>query len=138
MYKIVAIVAFLMSYAVAGASQEHEHGKHHKDAQMAKLHRMMPRYAKTQALIQAALEKGDLKGVVKQTDYILSTTPDLKKSTPHKNSAQRAEFIGFASDFERDVEAVADAAKKGDLEGARGAFASAVKQCNSCHAKFRS
>ncbi|MBJ6800812.1 cytochrome c [Geomonas propionica] len=140
MYKGMTIVAaaFLLSYAVADAHENHEHVKHHTDVQMAKLHKMMPRYAKAQALIQASLEKGDVKGVVKQADYILSTTADLKKSTPHKNVEKLNEFQGLAGDLEHDIRGLADAAKKGDLEGARAAFASAARQCNSCHAKFRS
>ncbi|MBJ6750240.1 cytochrome c [Geomonas anaerohicana] len=139
MIKVMTVIAaaMLLATAVADAHEGQHHDKHHVDAHMAKLHKMMPRYAKAQVLIVTSLDKGDLKGVVKQTDYILSTTADLKKSTPHKNVAKLKDFQGIVSDFERDVTVLADSAKKGDLQGARAAFASVAKRCNSCHETFR-
>ncbi|QXE88548.1 cytochrome c [Geomonas nitrogeniifigens] len=134
---LTAAAALLLVSALADAHQGQHHGDHQATAQMAKLHKMMPRYAKARALIEKSLEQGNLKGVVKQTDYLLSTTADLKKSQPHKNVVQLKEFQGIASGFELDVDALAAAARKGDLEGARAAFTSAVKRCDSCHAKFR-
>ncbi|QXE91980.1 cytochrome c [Geomonas subterranea] len=136
-FILAAAAALLLVSAVAYAHQEQHHGDHQGAAQMAKLHKMMPGYAKARALIEKSLEQGDLKGAVTQTDYLLSTTADLKKSTPHKNVERIKEFQGIASDFEQDVNALAAAAKKGDLKGARGSFTSAAKRCNSCHAKFR-
>lgn len=133
----IAAAALLLIAATAHAHEGQQHGNHHVDPQMAKLHKMMPRYAKAQASIQKSLDKDDLKAVAKQTDYLLSTTADLKRSTPHKNSAQLQEFQGIAGDFERDINALAASAKKADLAGARAAFASAATHCNSCHAKFR-
>ena len=136
----------LLSGTTALAAEEHghgkghgreEHGKHHNDAQMAKLHKMMPRYGKAQVSMNAALESGDLKVIAKETAYLLSTTADLKKSKPHKNHAELEEFRKIAAGFEQDVKKTADSAKKGDLAGAKAAFAAARKRCDACHAKFR-
>jgi len=136
----------LLSGTTALAAEEHghgkghgreEHGKHHNDAQMTKLHKMMPRYGKAQVSMNAALESGDLKVIAKETAYLLSTTADLKKSKPHKNHAELEEFRKIAAGFEQDVKKTADSAKKGDLAGAKAAFASARKRCDACHAKFR-
>lgn len=143
---LLAGSTLLLSGTTALAVEEHghgkghgreEHGKHHNDAQMAKLHKMMPRYGKAQVSISAALESGDLKAIAKETAYILSTTADLKKSKPHKNSAELEEFRKIAAGFEQDVKKTADSVKKGDLAGAKGAFAAARKRCDACHAKFR-
>ena len=117
----------LLSGTTALAAEEHghgkghgreEHGKHHNDAQMAKLHKMMPRYGKAQVSMNAALESGDLKVIAKETAYLLSTTADLKKSKPHKNRSELDEFRKIAAGFEQDVKKTADSAKKGDLAGA--------------------
>lgn len=139
MKTILAVTAgaLLLVSGAAQAREEHQHGKSHAESRMAKLHKMMPRYAKAGALIEASLDKGDLKGVTKQTDYLLSTTADLKKSKPHKNVAQLAEFQKIAAEFELDVNKVAESAKAGDIAGARAAFASAKDRCNSCHTKFK-
>lgn len=139
MKKILAVTAgaLLLVSAAAQAREEQQHGKHHAEAQMAKLHKMMPRYAKAQALIEKSLDRGDLKTVAKQADYLLSTTPDLKKSKPHKNVAQLEEFQKIAAEFEVEVNKVTKSAKAGDIAGARAAFASAKDRCNSCHTKFR-
>ena len=148
---ILAGSMLLLSGTTALAAEEHghgkghgreehgreEHGKHHNDAQMAKLHKMMPRYGKAQVSISAALESGDLKVIAKETAYILSTTADLKKSKPHKNPAELEVFRKIAASFEQDVKKTADSVKKGDLAGAKAAFAAARKRCDACHAKFR-
>lgn len=120
-------------------SRQHaDHGvKHNSDAQMARLHKMMPRYAQAQVSMNAALESGDLKAVARETAYLLSTTADLKKSKPHKNHTELEEFRKIASGFEQDVKSTAVSAEKGNLAGAKAAFAGARKWCDTCHAKFR-
>ena len=147
MRKMVALVAgaVLIMSATAFAKEEHGHGDHHKDAkgkhhadpQMVKLHQMMPNYAKAQAAISAALRKGDLKAVASETDYLLSTTPDLKKSKPHQNASELDQFQKIAVLFELDVKKTAEIAGKGDRAGAKAAFAEFKKHCDVCHAKFR-
>lgn len=132
----LALSVFVMSRPVL-AKDDHGHNKHHADTQMAKLHKMMPLYAGAQARISAALENGDLGAVAKDTSYLLSTAADLGKSTPHKNRENSGEFRKIAAAFGKDVQATADAAKKGDLGAAKAAFTRAGKHCNACHAKFR-
>lgn len=141
MKKVLTMVAgalLLMSGAsLASEEHGHGHGKHHTDAQMAKLHKMMPKYLKARVQIKAALEKGDLKAVGKETSYLISTMPDLKKSKPHKNLTELEEFKQIAARFEQDVANTADFAKKGDREAAREAFSAAEKRCDECHKLFR-
>ena len=147
MQKIVAFVAcaVLITSATAFAKEEQGHGDHHKestgkhhaDPQMVKLHKMMPKYAKAQAAISAALQNGDLKAVAPETGYLLSTTADLKKSKPHKNVSELEHFKKIAAGFEQDVKNTAQFAGKGDRAGAKAAFADAQKRCDVCHAKFR-
>jgi len=114
-----------------------QHGKHRQDAQMARLHKMMPRYARAQVSIDSALRRGDRLAIAKETAYLLSTTADLKQSKPHKNPGGVEEFKEIAAGFELDVKLTADSAKRGDLAGAKAAFASARKQCDACHKRFR-
>lgn len=122
-----------------GQDRKHhaEHAKHSSDAQMALLHKMMPRYAQAQVSIYAAMEKGDLKAVAKETAYLLSTTADLQKAKPHKNLAALEEFRAIAAGFEQDVKMTAIYARKEDLARTKTAFAGALKRCDTCHAKFR-
>lgn len=129
--------AFLLA---AGASFAHEgqtHGKHPGHAQMAKLHKMMPKYARSQDRINAALEKGDVATVAKETGYLLSTAADLEKAKPHKRVSELKEFQSIAKQFEMDVKSTAELAKKVDLKGAKASFNSAQKRCDACHEKFR-
>lgn len=142
--RLLAVAVFMISapaFAQGEPGQAKPHqaaqGKHHTDAQMAKLHKMMPKYAKAQARINAALGKGDLKAIAKETAYLLSTTADLKKSKPHRHHADQAEFRRLAASFEQDVKSTAELAGKGDREGAKAAFANAQKSCDACHLKFR-
>lgn len=120
------------------AGKHHDSGKHHgTDKQMAKLHKMMPKYAVAQARINAALEKRDLTTIAKETEYLLSTTADLKKSRPHKHHADIGEFKRIAASFEKDVRSTAEFARKGEIKAAKAAFARAGERCDACHAKFR-
>lgn len=139
MKRILALFGgvFLLAGGAALAAEGHAHGKHHVDAQMAKLHEMMPKYSESEANIDAALEKGDAATVARETKYLLSTAADLKKAKPHKRRKELKEFRRIADEFEKDVRATAESAGKGDLEGARKSFAEARKKCDACHAKFR-
>jgi len=129
--------AFLLTEGASFASEGKTHGKHHTDMQMTKLHKMMPNYAKSQARINAALEKGDVAAIAKETGYLLSTAADLEKSKPHKKSKELKEFQKLAKEFEKDVKATAESARKEDIEGAKASFSKAEVACDSCHAKFR-
>jgi soluble cytochrome b562 len=119
------------------AHEGHEHGHEKADAQMAKLHKMMPRYQSSQQAIKTALEKGDVATIEKETAYLLSTIPDLKKSKPHKRVKEVGDFRAIADRFRKDIESTVAFAQKGDLGGAKASFSDAQKQCNACHTKFR-
>lgn len=139
MVKVLILLVGTLILA-AGSSFAHEgeeHGYHHHDAQMAKLHKMMPRYAKAQSSIEAALEKGDTAAVAKETEHILSTTADLKQCKPHKRLNELKDFQAMAAGFEKDVKSTDHFVRKGDLSGAKTFFAKAQQWCMSCHAKFR-
>ena len=131
------VCLLLLSAVVSFAHEGESHGKQHADAKMAKLHKMMPEYAKSQARLNAALEKGDVAAITKETGYLLSTATDLKKAKPHKHLKDLKAFQKIAAEFETDVKSTADLARKGDLNGAKASFASVQKGCTDCHAKFR-
>jgi soluble cytochrome b562 len=107
------------------------------DAQMKKLHAIMPMFSVASANLEASLEKGDVAAVETEAGKILAALPDLKKSKPHKNVKQRKKFVGFVSTLEATVTSTVVLAKKGDIAGAKAAFKKAENVCAACHAKFR-
>lgn len=140
MKKVTMLLACVLVLAQgnAFAHEGETHGKKHtQDAQMDKLHKMMPLYVQAQLRISQALEKGDAAAVEAEAGKILATIPDLKKSKPHKNLKQLDRFKKIADAFNADVTATAAMAKKGDLAGAGAAFRKAEHKCAECHAKFR-
>lgn len=140
MKRVVAmtICASLLIQGGAFAHQaEKHHGKHKEDAQMERLHMMMPMYAQAQAKINEALLNGDAATIKKEAGNILATITDLKNAKPHKNFKQLATFRKIASAFGGDVKKTAVIAKTGDFAGAKDAFQFAQKRCDECHAKFR-
>ncbi|WP_298272392.1 cytochrome c [Geobacter sp.] len=139
MKKVCLLVAVAIVFTRGGAfAHEGEvHGKKHSDAQMDKFHRMMPMYAQAQAKIKGALEKGDVATVASESEKILATIEDLKKSRPHKNPKHLGTFRKIADAFAADVRATATMARRGDVTGAGAAFRKAEGRCNECHAGFR-
>jgi soluble cytochrome b562 len=135
---VIAISALLLIQGTTFAHEGENHAKKHKeDAQMVKLHKMMPVYAQSQAKINEALSSGDAATIKNETGKILATIPDLKKSKPHKNLKQLATFRKIASEFEGDVKKTALMANSGNFGGAKDAFQAAQMRCNECHTKFR-
>lgn len=134
----VTICAFLLiqggAFAHEGAKRTKRHGT---NAQMQKLHDMMPMYAMALAKLEAALEKRDAAAVEAEAGRMLATTPDLKKGKPHKNLKQLKTFRSIAAGFESDLEETVELVKKGDFAKARAAFQKAEAKCAECHAKFR-
>jgi len=112
------------------------HGMH-LDAQMKKLHDMMPVFSAASAELKSALEKGDAVTAKTQADRILAAVPDLKKSKPHKNIKQLKKFVEFATKLEKTVSSTVDLAKTGDIAAAKAAFKKVDEVCAACHAKFR-
>jgi len=127
--------------ALSRVAFAHGTEKHDKtapaDAQMTKLHAMMPMFSVATAELESALEKADPAAAKVQGDRILAAVPDLKISKPHKNIKQRKKFVELATKLEGTVTATMDLAKKGDFAGAKTAFKKIEATCAACHAKFR-
>ena len=134
---MMTILAFLLIQGGAFAHQDETHTKHKTDAQMQKLHDMMPVYAQAQAKVSEALANGDAGTIKEETGKILATIPDLKNAKPHKNRKQIDTFRNIASAFAGDVRKTAALAKAGDFGGAKDSFQSARMRCDECHKKFR-
>ena len=137
---LIAVILFaavlLYEPFAASAHGKDTHGNH-MDAQMNKLHAMMPMFSVASAELESALEKGDAPAAKAQADKILAAVPDLKKSKPHKNVKQRKNFVALATKLEETVTTTVDMSKKGDFPGAKAAFNKVEEICAACHAKFR-
>jgi len=107
------------------------------DAQMKKLHAIMPTFSVACANMETALEKGEIAIVASEAEKITSAIPDLKKSKPHKNIKQRRKFVDHAASLEKAVITTVDLAKKGKLVEAKAAYKKVEGVCSACHAKFR-
>jgi len=107
------------------------------DAQMKKLHAMMPMFSIASAELETALEKGDAAAALIQADKIKTATPDLIKSKPHKNIKQRKKFVELATNFDNAMSTTVDLIKKNDFSGAKTTFKQVEELCAACHAKFR-
>ncbi len=117
------------------------HGKEHHggaaDAQMERLHAMMPFFSIASAELESTLDKGDTVGANTVAEKIMAYVPDLKKSKTHKNAKQRKKFVELAANFEKAMTFTVDRINKGDLSGAKAAFKKVEKVCAVCHATFR-
>lgn len=141
--RFLALIAVVLSAGVLlinpiGASA---HGKDSQggsvDAQMKKLHAMMPMFSIASAELETALEKGDSAAALVQAEKIKTAAPDLKKSKPHKNLKQRKKFVQIATSFDEAIASTVDLIKKDDLSGAKTAFKKVEELCAACHTKFR-
>ena len=138
----IITLSLLMSLLTqSGAAFAHGTEKHGKtaaaDAQMKKLHEMMPMFSGAAAGVESALEKGEINVVEIEADKIMDAISDLKKSKPHKNVKQRKKFVEIATKLEEAVTSTVALAKKDDLAGAKVAFKKVEETCAACHAKFR-
>lgn len=131
----------LVTLALSGVAFAHGTEKHGNkaaaDAQMKKMHDMMPMFSVASAALETALEKGDVTVVEMEAEKIIAAIPDLKKSKPHKNIKQRKIFVKYAATLEETIASTANLAKQGDFAGAKAAFKNAEEACAACHAKFR-
>ena len=139
---IVVVVCITLGTALlTGIAYAHGSEKHKKDvnddAQMQKLHAMMPMFSGVSAALESALEKKDAAAVGVETGKILAAIPDLKKSKPHKNVKQKKKYIELASNLETALTATASKVKTNDFTGAMASFKKAEESCATCHAKFR-
>lgn len=135
---IAVICMILGAYGQALAHGTQKHGKAAPaDAQMKKLHDMMPMFSVASAKLEAAIEKGDAAAVEAEAGKILMALPDLKKSKPHKNVKDIKSFVGLAKKQEKALNLTVGLTKQGDFTGARAAFKKVEKICAECHTKFR-
>jgi len=136
-----AIAVICLVLGASGQALAHGTEKHDKaapaDAQMKKMHDMMPMFSLASARLETSLEKGDTAAVESEAGKMLAAIPDLKKSKPHKNIKQRKEFAGLATKMEKNLISTVELAKSGDLAGAKTAFKKVEEICAACHAKFR-
>jgi len=123
-------------YGEAFAHGTEGHGKT-AEAQMQKLHAIMPMFSVASAGLETALGKGDAAAVELESGRMLAAVPDLKKSKPHRNVSQRNNFLAFATNLEVALTSTVNLAKKGDFAGAKTSFTKVEKVCAACHAKFR-
>jgi len=135
---IAMIWLMLGAHGQALAHSTEKHGKATpEDAQMKKMHAMMPMFSLASARLEKSIEKGDTAAVESEAGKMLAAIPDLKKSKPHKNIKQRKEFVELATKMERNLISTVELAKSGDLAGAKTAFKKVEEICAACHAKFR-
>jgi len=132
----IAVLLVLPEMASAHGSNNHRSNKS-ADAQMRKLHAIMPMFSIASAELELALEKGDAAVAKSKADLILAAIPDLKKSRPHKNIKRLKSFVNIASNLEETITFTAVMAGKGDFVAAKAAFKNAEKACSACHEKFR-
>lgn len=128
-------VALLLAAAGASAHASQKHKA--ADAQMQKLHDMMPMFSRALANLESAVEKRDAAAVEAEAGRMLAALPDLKKSRPHKNLTQLKTFRALAGELERDLKGVAGSVKSSDFEKAKTALSKAESTCAACHALFR-
>ncbi len=132
------VMGSLTLYGVAFAHGTEKHGKMvPADAQMKKLHAMMPMFSLASAGMETALEKGDMAVLGTEAEKITTAIPDLKKSKPHKNIKQREKYVEHVTNLEKMVIATVSLAKNGDFAEAKVTFKKVEEACAACHAKFR-
>lgn len=139
---VTGICLVLALLTMAGQAIAHGTEKKHSqpaqmNAQMQKMHAMMPMFSAASAGLESALEKGDVAVAESEAGKMLAALPDLKKSRPHRNIKQRKEFVELASNLEKKLISTLDLAKKGDLQAAKSEFKKVEAICAKCHAKFR-
>lgn len=139
--KKAAVITICVALISQGGAYAHEGEAHHEghgaDAQMQKLHKIMPMYSTTFPKLQAAVEKGDASAAEAEAGAMLATIPDLKKSKPHKNLKQLKTFSKIADAFEKNLKETVELVKKGDVPKAKVAAQKVEATCADCHAKFR-
>lgn len=137
----VGAVCFLSLVLLYGPAFGHGTEKHgqakHTDAQMEKMHHMMPMFSVAAARLETALANENLTATEAEANKILSALPDLEKSRPHKNLKNRPKFVALVKEEKIAVATTLDFAKKGNFVEARATFQKAEALCTECHTKFR-
>lgn len=139
--SIAAVTFLVIGLACSDVVFAHGTEKHDKhaaaDAQMKKLHAIMPMFSLVSAELEKAIEKRDTATVELEAGKILRAIPELKKSKPHKNVNQHKKFVELATSLELALTSTKVMAEKGDFTGARKAFEKVEETCATCHTKFR-
>ena len=138
--SIIAAGLVMALSAVSAAAFAHGAEKHKTapaNAQMQRLHDMMPIYSSALANLEQAVEKRDVAAVEAETGRMLATIPDLKKSRPHKNLKKLKTFREIAAGLERDLKEVEQFAGISDYDKAKTALNKVEVRCGECHVKFR-
>jgi cytochrome c556 len=140
--RVIAVLCLMLGpLTVSTQSFAHgmeQHGKMKPaDAQMEKLHAMMPMFSLASANLEIALEKGDTPATETEAGKIRAAIPDLKKSKPHRNVKQRKKFQELATNLDMALVSTVEMTKNSDLAGAKSAFKKVEEACAACHAKFR-
>jgi soluble cytochrome b562 len=63
--------------------------------------------------------------------------PELKKTKPHKNDKQLADFKSLASKLSEDITKVGLLAERGSFASARLAYKDMEARCTEYHSRFR-
>lgn len=135
---ISMVLGLFISHGIALAHGTEKHDTvAPMDAQMKKLHAIMPLFSLASAKMETALEKGEIALLESEAGKITAAIPDLKKSKPHKNIKQQSTFTDHATNLEKAVITTVNLAKKGNLAEAKAAFKKVEQACTACHAKFR-
>jgi cytochrome c556 len=142
--RLLLLIAVLLPMGILlinpieeASAHDMDHHGDHMDAAMKNLHIMMPMFSNASAELGTAIEKGDKVAAKTQIDKMLVAIPDLKKSKPHKNRKQLAEFKSLATKLGEDITKVGVLAEKGNFASARLAYRDMEARCNECHRKFR-
>jgi cytochrome c556 len=135
----IAITCLMLGTSVlSGVAFAHGTGKHAPaDAQMKKLHAIMPMFSVALAEMETALDNGRIADVEIHGSKIVSAVPDLKKSKPHKNINQRKGFVELAAVLNTSVVSTVESAKTGDFVAAKATFKQIEQTCAECHATYR-
>jgi len=129
-------VLIIAQIAFAHGNEKHDKGMQ-DDAQMKRLHAMMPMFSVSLAQMEAALEMGNSNVVVSEGDKILAAIPDLKMSKPHKNAKQRKKYVEMALSLESSMKSAIGYAQNNDFSSAKTALKKVEVACATCHTKFR-
>ena len=134
--SVVAGLFILNGFAFAHGAKNHDKMVP-ADAEMKKLHAMMPMFSQAYAKMETALERNEIAVLEAEAKKITTAIPDLKKAKPHKSIKQMGKFVEYASDLDKCVVTTVNLAKKGHLVEAKSAFKKVEGVCAACHATFR-
>jgi cytochrome c556 len=137
LFVAVGLTCFGNTFAY-GMEKHDKHSKHRAaDAQMKKLHAIMPMFSQATANLEKSIEKGDAAAAEIEMEKLLRAIPELKKSKPHKNVKQHKKFVELAESLEVNLTSTRLMVAKRDFNSAKKAFKKVESVCAACHAKFR-